>query len=75
MKSLPLLRLLSMIALAAWMQVLASPSPAHAELNHDSSGLAPATAASSLTVPETSSVVLLGTLGLMLMLRRRRLHD
>jgi hypothetical protein len=71
MKSLPILKLLVMIALTAWMYLLAAPAHANTQLLADS---AAAPNANGMGVPETSSVVLIGALGVTLMLRRRRLH-
>lgn len=73
MKAIPLVKLLLMIALVAWMQVLAAPARASAEVLASSPTPEMATA-TTMGVPETSSVVLIGALGIMLMLRRRRLH-
>jgi hypothetical protein len=74
MKTLPLLKLLLLIALAAWMHVMAVPAEAHPDLLADSVNGEAVRAAKTLSVPETSSVVLIGALGLTLMLRRRRLQ-
>lgn len=74
MKALPLLKLLLMITLAACMHVMAAPAHAKSEIIADTSNAEMAKAPGSFSVPETSSVVLIGALGLMLMLRRRRLH-
>jgi hypothetical protein len=71
MKALPALKLLVMLVVAAWMHVLAVPAQADAAILADA-GAAPA--AKVMGVPETSSVVLIGALGVTLMLRRRRLH-
>ncbi len=69
MKALPLLKLLLMIALVAFLQILAAPAQAEEAAPVENK---PAKALAA--VPETSSVVLIGALGLVLMLRRRRLH-
>jgi hypothetical protein len=74
MKTLPLLKLFLLIAVAAWMHVLAAPAQANTEILADSVGADATRSAKVLGVPETSSVVLLGALGLTLMLRRRRLQ-
>jgi hypothetical protein len=71
MKALPVLKLLVMLVVAAWMHVLAAPAQADSVILADS-GATPA--AKVMGVPETSSVVLIGALGVTLMLRRRRLH-
>jgi hypothetical protein len=73
MKTLPILKLLVMLVVAAWMHVLAAPAQADAVILADSVAAA-APAAKVMGVPETSSVVLIGALGVTLMLRRRRLH-
>jgi hypothetical protein len=74
MKAIPLVKLLLMIALVAWMQVLAAPSHADAEVLAHAPTNEGVRTATTLGVPETSSVVLIGAVGLMLMLRRRSLH-
>lgn len=74
MKALPLLKLLLLVVLAAWMHILAAPVHGYAEILADSAGAEAARTAKSLGGPETSSVVLIGAVGLMLMLRRRRLQ-
>ena len=72
MKALPVLKLLVMLVVAAWMHVLAAPAQADSVILADSGASTPA--AKVMGVPETSSVVLIGALGVTLMLRRRRLH-
>jgi hypothetical protein len=74
MKAIPLVKLLLMIALVAWMQVLAAPAHAHAEVLANAPTNEVARTATTMGVPETSSVVLIGAVGIMLMLRRRSLH-
>jgi hypothetical protein len=74
MKAIPLVKLLLMIVLVAWMQMLTAPAQANAEVLANSSSPGVARTAKTLGVPETSSVVLIGAVGIMLMLRRRSLH-
>jgi hypothetical protein len=74
MKAVPFVKLLLMIALVAWLQVLAAPAHANAEVLANSPNTEVARTATTLGVPETSSVVLIGAVGIMLMLRRRSLH-
>lgn len=70
MKALPALKLIMLVALAALMQVLATPAQAHI----GAPGAEATAATTNISGPETSSVVLVGALGVMLMLRRRRLQ-
>jgi hypothetical protein len=72
MKAPLLPKLLLMIALAACMHLIATPATANVATLPASSAIEAVKKQASL--PETSSVVLLGAVGIMLMLRRRRLH-
>ena len=74
MKAIPLVKLLLMIVLVAWMQMLVTPAHASTEILANSQSPDVARTAKTLGVPETSSVVLIGAVGVMLMLRRRSLH-
>jgi hypothetical protein len=76
MKASQLFKLLLLVALAAWMHILASPAKANANVAVTPTLAAePLQSAQSSHLPETSSVVLISAVGIMLMLRRRRLHD
>ena len=74
MKAIPLVKLLLMIVLVAWMQMLTAPVHASSEVLANSTTPDVTRTAKTLGVPETSSVVLIGAVGIMLMLRRRSLH-
>jgi hypothetical protein len=72
MKALIPFKLLLMIALAACMHLLTTPAKASVATLPASSAIE--TVKSQASLPETSSIVLIGAVGIMLMLRRRRLH-
>lgn len=74
MKAFPLLKLVLLIALVAWMNGFASAAYARTDVIADATATEAGRSAKTLGVPETSSVVLLGAIGIMLMLRRRRFH-
>lgn len=74
MKAVPLVKLLLMMVLVAWMQVLTPPAHANTEVLANAPSTEVTRTAQSMGVPETSSVVLIGAVGIMLMLRRRSLH-
>ena len=72
MKALMLPKLLLLIALAACMHLFAVPGMAAVATL--SAPTAVEAVKSKGSLPETSSVVLIGAVGIMLMLRRRRLY-
>lgn len=72
MKALIQLKLILLATLLVWVS---GPSlRAHPDPALDEPMATGAEAGSSLAVPEPSSAVLIAALGIMLMLRRRRLH-
>jgi hypothetical protein len=74
MKAIPLVKLLLMTVLVAWMQVLTPAAHASTEVLANAPTTDVARTAKTMGVPETSSVVLISAVGIMLMLRRRSLH-